>query len=166
MITKDKAKVLLMFAHSRLTGKLSGPEAGKIEDAGVQSKIDEMIGELARGGYTVDHLNSIPDGQYSAQLTYYYEKLLNTFGKQIKEGDVIIEPVIGLNIVVHLVEHRHIVKADENLEEIINSFLRLKEKDHRSLVMKMRIVAQRLIKSLESVNYTRYLKQMRKQKRK
>jgi hypothetical protein len=164
MITSNKARVLLMFAHSRLSLKMSGNVAGNIENVGIQNQLIDMKTGLEKDNFTIDYLNAMPPSQLASQLTFYYEKLLNEFSKHIKKDDEIIEDIIGLNIMVHLVENRHVVKSDENLANIINSFSKLTKKEDRALVMKMRIIAQRLIKSLESVNYTRYLKQMRKQR--
>lgn len=161
MITATKAQALLMFAHSRLSNKMS-------ETTNMDEMIRETASALKKDNFTIDHLNSLPNCYTTSQMTYYYELCQKTLAKSIKQGEEWCEEVIGLALLEWLTEKKKVVKLQSKylISQIIEKIGNIQGKEDRVLVFKMRIVAQRVIKALDGANYAKWSKQQRKRGRK
>ena len=172
MLTKHKTYALCMFAHSRLTGKMSevlSKQGDKMitqahEEQNIQAQVQKYINKLESEHMTVDILNSLPDSFLARQITYYYDLCLTTLKTHIKKGDAIVETILGLSIINYLEEEKQLVSSDVNTSILIEKFESLST--DRSLNSHMLKVGAYIVEAIDKANYTKYLKNLRKQNKK
>ena len=167
-LTYDKVKTLLIFVHSRLSGKYANYEdvysKPVIEDKSQAQKVindlKELEATLETQGFTMEHLNNAPYTTYTDMITHYYKVALGEMGKYIKEGDEIIEGVVALSILAYIHQEKEIKVVDKNPTE----YLAYYEKTNidKKLVYKMLDIGTKIVEAVERANYTRWLKSQRK----
>lgn len=92
-LTYDKVKTLLIFVHSRLSGKYANYEdvysKPVIEDKSQAQKVindlKELEATLEAQGFTMDSLNNAPYTTYIDMITHYYKVALSEMVKNSKE---------------------------------------------------------------------------------
>ena len=154
MLTNEKIRVLLIFCHSRLSGKYTNNEnlGNVIDNKNANSQIEhntkQIIETLEKNKFTIDDLNNLPHSPIASIMTYYYNVALNCFEKHIKKGDVLIEGIIGLSILSYLFEEKQFktITLPTPPSEIISLMEKeTLDQETRSLITKMHKVASEVI---------------------
>ncbi len=168
MLNYNKIKTLLIFVHSRLSGKYANYDdvyskpviEDEIQAQKVTDDLKELESTLSTQGFTMDHLNDAPYNAYIDMITYYYKVALKEMEKHIKEGDEIIEGVIALSVLSYIHEEKEIKVVDKTP----SYYLAYYEKTNidKKLVYKMLDVGTKVVEAVQSANYTRWLKSQRK----
>ncbi len=181
----EKITTLLMFAHSRLTGKSVANENDGAENVfskdvsePLQLKVNKLISTLEQHNNTTDYLNTLKDGVQASMLTYYYNECLKVMNTKLQKGSKVIDALIGFSIISFLIEYNWKVsqssghtsssldiilkEIDFDFTEVISMFEKSSSCDD-GLVNQMQRIASEVIDKVRKANYIAFMKQKRKQ---
>jgi len=184
-LSSDKITILLMFAHSRLTGKSVANESygakyvfSKDVSEPLQIKVNKIISTLERHNNTTEYLNTLKDGVKASMLTYYYNECLKVMNNKLQKGSKVIDALIGFSIISFLIEYNWKVsqlnghnsslldlvlkEIDFDFTEVISMFEMSLNCDE-GLVTKMQRITSEVVDKVRKANYIAFMKQKRKQ---
>ncbi len=170
MITANKAIALKMLAHSRLSELMGGDEVEggytlSEEELEVERELDKLRDRLASENLTLKTLEEAPSSYMVGQISFYYKRAVDRLDRELKDGEVYFERVIGAGIINHLATKGFASNKSE-MQDLINRIRGFGDKSHKETVLRMLIIAQRIIKEVADSSFIGYAKKARKERRK
>lgn len=189
-LNTEKITALLMFIHSRLSGKsISNTKNDAIEifkddtAKSMQDNSTKIIKTLTDHSFYTEYLNKLPNGFYCDMLIYYYEQCLNVINKElVHKNEQIIDQLIGYSILSYLIDEKDIISKcsasnkairlfyeaiQESGVSLINEISEFEKADcGPSLIRKMHYISSLIIDKVENANFTLYIKKNKGRKSK
>lgn len=189
-LTTEKIKALLMFSHSRLSGKsISHQKDSEIEifkdDNATKMQVNSMkvIKILDDHSFSTEYLNKLPNGFYSNMLIFYYEQCLNVINKElVNKKEQVIDHLIGYSILSYIIDEKEVISEHSTTDKFIKKFYaNIKESEislidlitefeksdcDSKLINKMHYISSLIIDKVENANFASQVKKNKGRKSK
>lgn len=171
MISQNKAIALTIFIHSRLSGKYTDTNENNVSivnDTEDKELLEDQLGELYNNlttdCYTFDSLIVMKKSVTLEIRRFYYQIAINTYTKNLSEGDEKIDQLIALSILSYLSIEKNIGTLDGDILELIAIYE--KQKDEKDLISKMMRIGTEIVEAVEKSDFMKRNKKKRVSKKK